>query len=333
MSMSSMARLGQRLSPALSRRSAALWMTCGLVCLASAAEAQTGKRLRWSTNVEQGIAAAKKSRLPLMFYIVGGSASRDEDGEDVERAQRRAFADPRVARLSERFVPVQLSRSRHADIIKQWEIPREADLWIVYTTPDGKKLDVSDAAGASSATGLADKMSIVFRRYRDSLFDTEAAATLEAKDASEEDLLAALELVKKFNILSADLRLVELAKREDLPDGVRQETYAALAQLSTPPAAKFLLERAATDPQAAAVLAKCNPIGAEAMLDAVGGEDPAMHLIAYDAVVKICKLKNPKADRFWEGRNERVKQEEIERVQKQVRETARKWRENEEPYR
>ena len=68
-----------------------------VACFAlAAAEAQ--QTIQWRTDVPGAIATAKQTRLPLMFYVLGRNEDRDNN---LDNAQKRALADPRVVRLSQ----------------------------------------------------------------------------------------------------------------------------------------------------------------------------------------------------------------------------------------
>jgi hypothetical protein len=273
----------------------------GVVFLAASASAQTNS-IRWSMDVKGSIARAKSTRLPLMFYVIGRSSDRPHD---IEREQKRAFADPLVVQLSQRFIPVKLSRSLYEDLLEKWQVPRQANMWIVFATPDGDKLGVLDSPGATKADSLAQKMNLSFRLYRQQMFDRELRPKMEDEQAPTADLKIAL-----------------------------KTCYDVLAKLSTSACVNELLKRAADgDQQATAALSKCTPGAAEQMLAELGSDDPELHLIVYRAVTKICKVRQPKSDRFWSGKNERIKAEEIDRIKQLVRETARRWKEQYEEYR
>jgi hypothetical protein len=269
------------------------------------------------------VALAKQTRQPLMFWILGRSASRDER---VERDQKRAFRDPLVAALSSRFVTVRLSRSRYEDLLEKWNLSRRTNLEIVFVTPDGEKIDTLSPHGACDAGVLARKMTLVYRYYRQVMFEQELKPKLEDDATSDDELKRALKLIARFLILSADQSLIALLERNALSSGVRKEVYETLAALSTSASVDLLLEHAIEDEHAATALGRCTPGAAEQMLPALEDEDPFVRLTVYHAVTQICKLRGVKSDRFWEGRNQVVKRKEIDRVRQLVSATAERWR-------
>ncbi len=300
-----------------------------LTLAAVPAGAQQG--IRWGLNVSKGIAQAKKVKRPLMFWVLSSKSRRDDD---VERDQRRAFADERVVNLSKRFVPVRLSRSQNPGLIKDWGLPRSTNLTIVFVTPSGEKIDLIGPTGVANAQSLAQKMSLVFRAYRRKLFSEQIQPKLVDPKTSLADLKTGLKWISEFTILDADKTIVTLLERPKLDASVRKGCLNILAQLSTRPAVDALVGLAAeNDADAIKTLAKCTPLGAEYMLDQLDLENADLFVPIYQAVTKITRIKRPKPLGFWNGKNERIKNEEIQRVRKHVQIVARRWRARYEDYR
>lgn len=298
------------------------WLVLGVL----AAEAQSGRGIQWTRDVKQGIATAQQNLLPMMFYVVGPTSDRP----DAEKDQRRAFQDRRVLEQAKRFVPIRISRSQHQDLLEKWGMSPNSNLDIVFVSPAGEKIDMIGAGGAGNPESLANKMFLVFQQHRNQIFSSELAPVLQKPDASAADMNKALKVIEQFVILTADQTLVSLLERPDLDQAVRKRVYEVLAVLSTPTAVQGLLDRSAQEPEAAAALTQCTPAAAEQMLGELGGEDPARHLITYKAVTQICRIREVKPDKFWEGTNTQLKQKELERVKNLVQKTAKRWsRENE----
>lgn len=302
----------------------------GVLWLAPWALAQPASTIEWSQNVEQSVAQAQQSRQPVMFWVLGRSDSRDKR---VERDQRQAFRDSLVLEMSARFVPVRLSRSRYRDLLEKWNLSPKTNLEIVFVTPDGEKIDTLAPQGVRQADVLARKMTLVYQHYRQLLFERELKPKLEDESAPDKDLGQALKLIAQFVIVTADRSVIDLLKRPSLSDGVRKGVYEALAALSTPASVEALLEQATEDDRAAVALLGCTPAAAEQMLPALEGDDPALSLAVYRAVTRICRLRDVKSDRFWEGRYQVVKQKEIDRVRRQVTAVAERWRQRYAEYR
>lgn len=288
------------------------------------AAAQTNTEVQWSRDVERSVARARSTRRPLMFWVLGRSASRDDD---LERDQKRAFQDRLVAEISSRFVPVKLSRSRYRQVLEQWGLPANANLEIVFTTPDGEVIDRLAPSGAAAPDALARKMTLVFQHYRGVLYERELKAKLTDAQTPEAEIEAALDVINELLILGADADVAALPAREGLGAGLRQAAYDTLAVLSTRTSVAALLQRAAIDEAAAAALGTCTPEAAEWMLAEFSADDPRLRLVVYHAVTRICRVPDPKADRFWAGRYERLKLDELERVSRAVEAAARRWRE------
>ncbi len=294
------------------------------------AAAQQDAAIQWSLKVEEAVAHAGETKQPLMFWVVGRSDSRDHR---LERDQKRAFRDRLVVELSRRFLTVQLSRSRYREQLEEWNLSPWTNLEIVFATPAGEKIDTLAPAGVANAEALARKMALVYRHYRGVVFEREIKPKLEDEQASDRDLRLALKLVAEFLILSADQSVIQLLERESLGGAVRDEVYDVLAALSTPASVEALLERARDAERAGAALARCTPDAAERMLPALDGEDADLRLAVYRAVTRICKIRDVKNDRFWQGRNLVIKRKEIERVRQIVTATAKRWRERYAEYR
>jgi len=290
----------------------------------------TAQGLKWDLQVEKQIATAKKTRQPIMFYIVGRSGDRENS---IETAQRASFRDGRVKAVGQQYVRVQLSRSRYRDMLKSWHLPPRTNMEIIFTTPEGELIDRLAPSGIADADSFTQKMVLVFRNYRNRLFDGELKPVLEGEDSKPSDVRLALKLIDDFRIMSADKTLVQMLERKKLSARTRPTIYGILATLSTNTAADALFEASAKDKKAEVALGKSTPAAAEFLLKYVGGEDEAKHLRAYKAVTKICKIKKVKPERFWKGTIERMRKEEVERVRGLVRKTAKRWRARYEEYR
>ena len=131
-----------------------------------------------------------------------------------------------------------------------------------------------------------------------------------------------------------DKGVIKLLERPRLPRDVAKVCYDVLAELSTRPAVSELLDRTADgDKNAAAALSRCTPAAAEQMLEKLGGDDPELRVEVYNAVTKICNVRSVKRPSFWRGKDERVKEKEIERVKELVSQEARRWKEKYAEYR
>lgn len=311
----------------MSRRFVILVITLLLV---PPATARGERAIQWLQKVEDGMALAQQTKRPLMFWVLGRSDRRDRR---MERSQKQAFRDPLVVEMSSRFVPVKLATSRHPELLEDWNLSPRINLEIVFATPAGKKIDTLAPLGVAQPDALARKMVLVFRHYRRQLFEHGIRPKLEDAETSDEDLQAALKLVAEFLILSADQSLVNLLERQSLSPSVRNQAYDALAALSTSTSVEALLSHAIDDEHAADVLVRCTPAAAEQMLPALEGPDPALRLVVYRAVTRICGIRNVKSDRFWQGRVQSVQRHELERVRRLVTATAQRWRKRYAEYR
>jgi len=305
----------------------ALILLCLLMTVDGSAAAQSGRSLQWLQDVQEGVSIARKTRRPLAFYVIG----RSKDRPDVEDEHRRSFQDRVVLRLARYFVTVRLPRSQHLDLVRQWRgVGENANLDIVFTRPDGQELGSISAGGVAQPDSLAQAMHQALTLYRQQLYDEELRTRLEDEKTPAAELREALKLVEELLVFQADQSLARLVQRESLDAGLRKQVYEVLAALSTPAAVQALRDQALSEDAAAEALARCTPAAAERLLEDLGGEDAARHLLAYKAVTKICRIRNVKPDRFWEGSNEKLRREEIQRVRELVSTAAKRWnRENE----
>ncbi|MBU0641104.1 MAG: hypothetical protein KKB50_19770 [Planctomycetes bacterium] len=295
---------------------------------AAAAVAQQPRTIPWQLDVQQSIALAKQHNRPLMFYVLGSSSRRDNR---IERDQKRSFADPRVVQLSLRFVPVKLSQYQHRDLLTGWGLSEHSNMVVVFVTPTGERIDEIGAAGVANADSFAQKIHLVYNFYRQKMYDQELREKLQNANTGSADLRSALKLVGDMVIEKADADIIKLLERPQLDAAVTKQCYDVLAVLSTNASVDTLLAQATgpdakTAKTASSALTDCTPGAAEYLLTALKGDDLNARVVAYQAMVKICRLRNVKPARFWEGDNERVQAEEIKRVEEIVVNLARKWK-------
>ncbi|MBW7907232.1 MAG: hypothetical protein LC135_04060 [Phycisphaerae bacterium] len=309
------------------RRLFLLCTAISIVALPGLAPGQS-QGIEWQRDVAAAVALAKRTERPLMFYVVGSTSDRPDE---VEKDQRRSFRDARVMQQAKRFVTVRLARSQHRAELQNWGVNPNANLDVIFVRPDGTRIDQISASGAGIPESFAQKMAMVFNQYRNEVFAQKLRPMLDNSEATARDIRTALKQIDDFLILAADGTLAALLEREKLDPSVKPDIYRTLAGLSTPAAVDALLKAARSgDPNAIKVLDDCTPEAAERLLEDVGSSDPARHLLAYKTVTKICRLKNVKPDKFWDGVNQRVKDEEIERVRTEVRRIASRWKEQNE---
>ncbi|MBI5866607.1 MAG: hypothetical protein HZB38_19240 [Planctomycetes bacterium] len=310
-----------------------LGLVAGLL-VAGSALAQQGGSIQWSLDLAQAVEKAKKSQLPIMMWIQGTRLDRQET-VDIEGNQVRAFRDPRVASLAQRFVPVKVYYTRYKKELSELGVSENANFDLYFVTADGQKLGEMSPSGATNADSLAEKLALVFDAFRTRLYEKEAKPVLENEKAEPKAQVAALDLVSKYNIVTADSGVLALLKRGGGEGAVTKKAYEVLARLSTRPAVEELFARSVNDKRAAESLEKCTPAGAEALLVHLENReaDQAKFLAAYKAVAKISKISSVKPDKFWDGKNERLKDDEAKRVIDLAKKAAARWRERFEEYR
>ena len=299
----------------------ALILTGLLGC--AAALAQTAGGIAWSYQVQAGVEQARRTHTPLMFWVVGRTC---DDEDRVKSRELKAFADRDVLEAAEYFVPVRLSRSAHADQLKTWGINPRANLIIVFSTPEGEKIDVLYSSAIVEPESLVRKMILVVKSYRQSVFDNQVKPVLEDPEAKPAALTDVLDLVERLSMTQADELVIALLERSDLDASFRGKIFLALARLSTPASVDRLLEAAREEDSAAEVLRRCTPDAAERMLDAIEGDYADLRPDIYEAAARIVKLPDVRPRRFWDGATEFAKNKEIKRLRELVTTQAERWR-------
>ena len=297
-----------------------------ILCLSfwgATADAQTSGGINWSYQAKEGVAFARKTRQPMMFWIVGRTCC---EGDRIKNRELKAFRDSRVLELARNFVTVRLSRSANADLLKSWNLSTKTDLAIVFSTPDGKRLDMLHASAIVDPEALARKMQAVLKSYRNKLFRDEIETVLVDPQAKPGDVVDALELIERLALTQADKPLIDLLDRQSPDADTRGKTLATLAKLSTPAAVDYLLKAAREEDAAVEALKECTPVAAERLLSAVKSDYADLLPVVYEASAHICGLRSVKPRRFWEGENKFVLDKEFERVRKLVAEQAERWR-------
>lgn len=307
-----------------------------LASVATATVVGQNKGIPWIRDLEKGIALAKKTDRPLMFYVEGETRTTDDQrsySDDI----RKAFQNQQVLYATRNFVPVTVVRSR-GDLKKFFENLRVGEgvtQQIVFATPAGERID--DFRAWDQPGSLAQKASLVFRGYRKQLFDAQIKPKLEDKKTTPTELKKALKQVEDFSIVEADQSLIGLLQNARLDAEAHKMALSALAECSTPAAVEFLLKQSVSPEKSAAAalaaLEKCTPGAAKEMLKAFNGDDAPLKLSAYKAMVKICKIPNPKPDKFWEGKADKPLADEEARVRKEVEKNADRWQKNYGQYR
>lgn len=302
-----------------------------LVGCAAVGLAQSSQRIQWRTDPQAAVTQAQNVKLPLMCYVLGSTEDRDDR---VEAAQRKALTDARVVELSQRFVAVRLSRSGHRDLLPQFGFLPTANMEISFVSTDGKVLAKLPPSAAGDPRTLARTMAQAFGTHRQQLFNTDLRPILENQDAKPAELRAALERIRDFTIVGADTAVAALFERRRLDPKVADLAYQVLSHLSTRGSVSKLLELSAqNEKKATDALARCTPEAAEWMWEQRLTPEGEMRIDVYKAVTRICKISNPKTDKWWESAKEQPRAAELERVEKLVRAAAKSWREQYGEYR
>lgn len=285
----------------------------------------------WLTEPQRAVSEAKGSLRPLMVYVLASNKDRDPK---LDHEQKLALNDPRVVRLSQRFVPLRLSRSIHRDVLSSFGLSERANMEMSFVTPDGELLGSLSAGGVAQASSLASKLLLVFDAYVKKLHQTQVKPVLDDPNAKPEDLKQALRVATTFYMTVAESEIIALLERPRLDVAVREEAYDALAALSTKGGVAKLLECArGEDARAAKALAKCTPVGAEHLLSELSPDAEEVDYPVYKTAAQICGVHSVKPKKFFENAKPRLKKEEVERVCRLVHEAAERWKEmHDEPH-
>jgi hypothetical protein len=299
-----------------------------IATLAAASPALAQKGIRWNNDAAKVFETARKQKVPVLAYVKGSSGN-DEDIEDIERDQRKSFDDPRIVKLAERFLCVQLSPTRHKEALKKWNINERLNLFVVVTDPKGDLLTQVQSGDVAEPDRFGREIAGAWRTFSEEKYKAELEPVLKAADSNPKQLLDALKDVREGVIRSGDQGVIEVLKREGLDARTRLEAFKTLSELSTEPSVKELLNLAAAgDKDALKALQSITPEGATHLLPSIGNtENPALGQTAYAAAAKVCKVPQPKPDKFWENASAADQQKEIDRVKERVEKVAERWKE------
>ena len=303
---------------------ARLLTLCTLLLAVTAASAQSNS-VQWIKDPVQAINLAKQLKRPLMVYVQASERYRDDQ---IDREHSRSFRNPVVVeKVHRNFVPLQLSRVRHRDKLEQFGFSQVANMEMTFVSPDGEILGRLSPQGIAQDESLLQKLSMITEIWGKKVYTTEVKPKLSDPETESKELIAALELVVQMRIKVAEQDVIKLLERPRLDARVRQSAYETLAELSTKPAVEKLLELAhGGDEKAAQALGKCTPIGAEFMLADLKADAAPFDYVTYKAITKICRISKPKSERFFENARQRLKDNELERVTKQVRVVVERWK-------
>ena len=288
------------------------------LCAAVALTAQASAGVRFHQDPRAAVSAARKADLPLMIYVI--DRSRNVNSEERRRINR-VFRDPAVERAAQRFVCVQLNSARYPDELRRWGLSPRTNFQLVFASPTGKRIR---SGGVGSVEAVLREMGAAWEDYREAVFHDVIQPALASRSLRMTQARAALRRVRSLDIRIADQVVLDLLARPGVSD-LRPEVYRTLAAISTPRAMRTLLRSAARDQEAAAALRYCNPLATEPLLEAMADPDLGLRQYAYDALVRIAKIPNPKPASFWNKASRRARRAEIARVRQLARKHAGHW--------
>ncbi len=299
-----------------------------------AATASASAQIQWMNQPKRAAANAQRSLLPVAVYVPGDAESRDSN---IDRAQQRTLRNPAViGMVRQRFIPLRLARTTQTvGLLRAWGVPTNYGMYMVIVPPGGferpqlnRPLEIVDQALLANPDSLLLKLTSAFRKHRTKLFKGHVKPLFENEEAKDNEIGNAVQLVERFTITDADADLITLAERYEDNKRMTKLLYAALAQVSTPKSAEFLLDRAEQEDKLAKMALKgLSPeIAEQVFLPVISKREGPRSYLAYDATVKICRLGKPKAKGWWEKTREQNVTKEIDRVTEGVRMVAQKWR-------
>lgn len=304
-----------------------------IVLFAGPAVAWAQVPIQWNSNPGAAVAQARRTGLPLMFYVPG---SRDNDSGDLVQGQQRTFRDKRVREFAQTyFIPTRMVRSStNIPTLEKLNAPTNYGFYIVFATPEGDSLGMADPATAASTDALLQRMSQVLKQYRNKLYSEKLRKVLAGPRYDVGDARRALNAVQKLFISSADQDLARMLKSENLPQALEFEVMKTLAALSSPTAVKALVEHAKPNPHTGIVdrrtqrvLQSVTPAGAKEMLPLLRAGDDAQRELIYEAAAKVVKLERPKNSLFWKNAGQAEIDEELQRLEERTRQVAERWTE------
>ncbi|MHC5108588.1 MAG: hypothetical protein ACYTHJ_01765 [Planctomycetota bacterium] len=272
--------------------------------------------IEWTDDSEAGVAAARKSALPMLFLVLPPADAPPSVMSKVEAS----FADPVVTSMvRKRFIAVRLPDSRATPILLDRLNASDAAAGsAVIATPRGGGIDVVAVDDVRDAQRLRKRLAECFAKYQDRVFTDSVKPVLQNENARREDLQEALRLVRTLELTKAADDIATLLNRETLPRGVPTASYDALANLSTKKAVDVLLEKASDDNKAAEALRSCKPAAAVILQPELKQGNGKRLVIVYNALAAICSVDNAKPAEFWQGGDDASQKAEIERVKARV---------------
>lgn len=290
----------------------------------ASAQYSTGS-IQWQTDPQRAVALAARLKRPLVVHVKASDRYTDDQ---LDREQKRSFRNPKIVeRVHRSFVPLQLSRARHRTVLKEFGFSEHANLEMSFVTPEGKVLGNLSPAGIAKDESLYQKLGLILKQYATQVYREEVKPVFDNKDANPTELKKALDTVNQLEMEAAEKDVLDLLDRPRLPNNVRRAAYQALAVLSTKGAVDKLLELAGeNDPLAAKALAECQASAVDFLLPELKTDDESVNYVAYQALVKICRISKPKPERFFERAKDYLVKQEIERVTEQARQYLSQWR-------
>lgn len=301
-----------------------------LMMLGSPLIASAQNPIQWNSNPRAAIERAQEQQLPLMFWVTEGRDLWDSD--DLKDAQAESFRDPTVVAIAQyHYVPVRIGRSsRMLEEAQKLGLPTTHGLYVAIVTSDGRVLDQIDPGQVADPRLFAERITAVFRSYRDALYVEKLKAIINSAESPKAELRRAVQTVWRLSILSADRDLVGLLDRKDLQPTERQRLYSLLASFATERCVEALLSRAAAgDREAAAALAQAEAGALEFLIPKLPTAESASEaeIAAYTAAAQIARLPQRQAATFWANARPDARARELEMLRTRAGTVLEYWQE------
>lgn len=295
-----------------------------ILTLILGADALAQRPVQWISSPQRGVAQARKTFRPVLFYVPGDDGGGDNDMED---AQRIALRDSVVREIIEsRFVPVRLNRSNAAkQILQEIGAPTNYGNYLAVVSPNGKLIRQIPPRDVAGVDPLKRTLTNVFRQYRNEFYKEQIQAVLKAEKLDKSKILVALDQIQEFIITDADADVAALFEHEKLNPRIEREICDTLAVLSTPKAVEALVDQLGKVRYAEKALEKCTTGAAQHLLGMLKTKEGAVRPDVYQAIVEICNIDDGKPSRYWQSAPKDRQQEEIQRITEIAQKKATRW--------
>lgn len=311
---------------AASARSSLLAIATGIVFCVTGSSALG--QVNWTSDEAAALKQAKTQDRPLIIHFSADEGKKWQGGRggdyrnkgnrvDMAReAVRKAFRDPRVAKLAAHCVPVfaDIKDKRNSEIRKKLGGQIRGND-VVFATPDLEKLEEINA-GQMNADAAFEVLERALAKWTAKLYARDVRPVLQDEEAPPAKLRAALQRLAEIVQVApagADQDVIALLGRDRLDGGVRGLAFDVLAKLSTEPAVHELMRQAEKYAPADKALRKCTRRSLKVLLTYLKDEQSHEFLRAYKTIAAITDAR-AQPDEFWKNASVEQRAAEINRI-------------------